>query len=35
LAGVEPEKPIVDTIPAAHIAATVKWRIRCGVSQLK
>jgi hypothetical protein len=30
---VEPEKPIVETTPAAHIAAIVSRRIRRGVSQ--
>jgi hypothetical protein len=29
---VEPEKPIVETIPAAHIAAIVSARMRLGVS---
>lgn len=28
----EPLTPIVDTSPAAHIAATVSARILCGVS---
>jgi hypothetical protein len=31
--GVEPLTPIVETRPAAHIAAIVSARIRCGVSQ--
>ena len=30
--GVAPEKPIVETTPAAHIAAIVRRRIRRGVS---
>jgi hypothetical protein len=30
--GVEPEKPTVETTPAAHIAAIVRCRMRCGVS---
>jgi hypothetical protein len=30
---VEPEKPIVETIPAAHIAATVRRFMRFGVAQ--
>jgi hypothetical protein len=30
---VEPEKPIVETTPAAHIAAIVNRRMRRGVSQ--
>jgi hypothetical protein len=33
--GVEPLKPIVETSPAAHIAAIVSERIRRGVSQPK
>jgi hypothetical protein len=33
VAGVEPLKPIVETTPAAHIAAIVRRRIRRGVSQ--
>jgi hypothetical protein len=32
---VEPLKPIVETKPAAHIAAIVNERIRRGVSQPK
>jgi hypothetical protein len=32
-AAVEPLKPTVETIPAAHIAATVSRRIRLGVAQ--
>ncbi len=32
VAGVEPLKPIVETTPAAHIAAIVRRRIRRGVS---
>jgi len=32
VAGVEPLKPIVDTTPAAHIAAIVARRMRRGVS---
>jgi hypothetical protein len=35
LGGVEPLKPIVETSPAAHIAAIVSERIRRGVSQPK
>jgi len=35
LAGVEPLKPTVETIPAAHIAPIVNERIRRGVSQPK
>jgi len=31
-AGVEPLKPIVETTPAAHIAAIVRRRMRRGVS---
>ena len=31
--GVEPLKPIVETTPAAHIAAIVSLRSRRGVSQ--
>jgi hypothetical protein len=34
-ATVEPLKPIVDTSPAAHIAAIVSARMRRGVSQPK
>jgi hypothetical protein len=33
--GVEPLTPTVETIPAAHIAATVSARRRLGVSQGK
>jgi len=31
--GVEPLKPIVETMPAAHIAPIVSLRMRPGVSQ--
>jgi len=34
-AGVEPLKPTVETMPAAHIAAIVSLRMRLGVSQGK
>jgi hypothetical protein len=35
VAGVEPLKPIVETRPAAHMAAIVKALSRRGVSQPK
>jgi hypothetical protein len=33
VAGVEPLKPTVETMPAAHIAPIVRRRMRRGVSQ--
>src|ERR1700681_2837595 len=35
LAAVEPLRPTVETSPAAHIAASVRARMRLGVSQPK